>query len=185
MRGSKQLTIPTISFFAPHWELVFRGKLALDSAVKSPSREKKYGVKTRKDRAYSHRGLVLCYTSQKSHFGPIRGHKLAEEKIPRGIVGCARIVDVVRFAVDDKVKLFFGYNNSYDIVEALCTHPSGDAIYAMDYGYLMRPFYRFKKPVSVLGKQYMFGPVGRIPLLPEIEEQLPKWAKREVERMRS
>ncbi|OGG44858.1 hypothetical protein A2673_03145 [Candidatus Kaiserbacteria bacterium RIFCSPHIGHO2_01_FULL_50_13] len=182
--SGKLLMIPTISFFAPYWELVYRGKLALYSAAGSSSgKETKYGVKTRKDRSYSNRGLVLCYTSQKAHTGPMRRYHFNNDDIPRGVVGCAKIVDVVRLTYEDGIELFRVYNNVRTELELLIARQSEDTIYAMDYGYLMKPFNRFEKPIMP-NKQYMFGPSGRIPLLPEIEGQLPKWAKKEVEKMR-
>lgn len=161
-------TIPTISFFAPHWELVFDGILAIDG----------YGVKTRNNDRWKHRGLVLCYTSQQDHKGPVRAHKLTD--IPRGIVGCALLKDLRALSDVESRKLYCGYNNiannARSIVEAI---GNKDAIYPMDYGYFMKPVYRFAEPF-IPPKQHMFGPIGRMPLYSQIEKQLPKWAVREI-----
>lgn len=165
--------IHTLSFCTPHWELVFSKKLAIGDLA----------VKTRKDDKYGHRGLILCYTSLGSHEGPIRSHCLNKDKIPRGVVGCARIVEVRKLANYEKDLLFSRYNNisldtgdhelAQEILRDVQQRP--DAIWPMDYGYFMKPIHRFKKPF-VPYRQFMFGPVGNIPLFLEIERQLPKWA---------
>jgi hypothetical protein len=165
MPNNKSLPyLPTISFFAPHWELVFCKKLAIGG----------YGVKTRSNAAYKHRGLVLCYTAQKAHLGPVHSHGLDNENIPRGVVGCAFLVDVRALSANEKLDLFVGYNN---IRNNDYNSSDPDLIYAMDYGYFMKPVYRFPKPFMP-PVQHMYGPVGRIPLYPEIERQLPRWARR-------
>lgn len=186
-KGKQPLMIPTIAFAAPHWELVFEGRLAIKSVVGSSNgKETLYACKTRKDSAYSHRGLVLCYTSLKNHVGPMRSNDFDNDDVGRGVVGCAQIVDVVCLTEKDKRILFAAYNNAFgaDLDELAALYKRRDTIYPMDYGYLMKPVHLFKKPIEDLGKKYMYGPIGRIPLLPKIAEQLPEWAQTAVERMR-
>lgn len=164
------MKIHTISFFAPYWELVFRGKLALGQ----------YQVKTRSNDNYKHRGLILCYTALNSHPGPLRAHDLIDGDVPRGVVGCAELVHVRQLDDDEKRELFRGYNDRH--LKGIGGAPSPiptDAIYAMDYGYFLKPVFRFRKPF-IPPVQHMYGPVGRIPLYPEIERQLPTWAKQKL-----
>lgn len=165
--------IKTISFFAPHWELVFRGNLALNG----------YGVKTRRNDRYRHRGLVLCYTAIKAHEGPMRSYGLHDHDIPRGVVGCAMITDVRGLTHAERMRLFRGYNNLVGATPEQIRKAFADldTIYAMDYGYFMKPFHRFTKPF-VPSVQHMFGPIGAIPLYPEIERQLPLWALNQLSR---
>ncbi len=154
-----------ISFYAPHWELVFRGILAIDG----------FGVKTRNNPAYSYRGPVLCYTAVKGHPGPMARHGFID--VSRGVVGVANLADIRVLTDSDKRTLFRGYNNlGPGRAEYEAMIDDKYAIFPMDYGYFFDQFYKFPQPF-VPPKQHMFGPVGAIPMYPEIEQQLPKWAR--------
>ncbi len=105
------------------------------------------------------------------------------------MVGCAKLCDVRKLTDDEKGTLFGEYNNIiWDdwliYTESTCHlllkrngRLLADAIYPMDYGYFFSKVHRFKKPF-VSPVQHMFGPIGNIPLYPEIARQLPTWAKK-------
>jgi len=153
----------TVSFYAPHWELVFRGILVVGH----------FSAKTRQNESFRHRGPVLCYTSRKAHTGPVRAHRMQDTNIPRGVVGCANIVDVRELTDEEKEELFRGYNNSFTAEEM--ERLGVDAIYPMPFGYIMDKVYPFQTPF-IPPEQHMYGPIGAMPLYPEIRKQLPNWA---------
>lgn len=176
--------ISTLAFSSPYWELAFRGKLNLG----------KFAVKTCPNDHYAHRGLVLCYTSLKNAEGPLHAHDIVDEAarrlqtvdqiVPRGVVGCAELVDLRELTDGEKKLLFKGYNNvSYErFMETSLPEserPAGNYIFAMHYGYFLKRTYRFPNPF-VPPQQFMYGPRGKIPAYAQILEQLPEWAVREV-----
>ncbi len=163
-------TLPAVSFWKPYWELCFQEKLVLgDYAVKT------FNV------PYNHRGPILCHTGRKAAPGPMHAYGLSDEDVSVGVVGCAYVVDCRELNDDEKQKLFIGYNDRF--MKGIGGFPSpipSDAVYAMSYGVFipLSRLHRFKRPF-VPPVQHVFGPRARIPLYPEIERQLPKWAKRE------
>ncbi len=158
-------SLPAISFYAPHWELVFHGILGVGRC----------GVKTRSNDRYAYRGPVLCYTSLKQHDGPMAAHGYVD--VPRGVVGCANLADIRLLTDPERRSLFCGYNNvgghRAAITEALARPHS---IHPMDYGYFFDRLHRFRYAFTP-PRQHMYGPVGKIPLYPKVVDQLPDWAR--------
>jgi hypothetical protein len=155
-----------IAFCAPHWELVFDKILTIDG----------YGVKTRGSDLYSYRGPVLCYTTVKDHKGPMRSHLKTD--VPRGVVGVALLEDIRELTQPEMNKLFLGYNNIDTKEEFDAAVKAKDSIYPMAFGYFFSRVLRFKQSF-IPPQQHLYGPVGEIPLYPEITKQLPVWAKPE------
>lgn len=163
-RGER--TIPAISFFRPYWELCFRTKLVIG----------KFAVKTFKT-PYNYRGLILCHSGIKTAPGPIRSYALNEDKLPLGVVGCAVVEDSRLLSLEEKDKLFEGYNNAHTEKQIARAWVDEDSIIAAEFGIFipLDRIYRFKMPF-VPPQQHVFGPRARIPLYPEIKRQLPAWA---------
>lgn len=176
-KAAQMPSISAISFWKPYWELVFRDKLSLG----------RYAIKTF-NTPYRHRGLILCYSGLNWAEGPLYRYGFSSEAakklssvnhiVPSGVVGCALVRDCRVLHQDEKDALFRGYNNIQTLFELDTALKDESSVYAMTYGIFMpmSNVHRFEKPF-VPPKQHVFGPRARIPLYPEIEEQLPKWAK--------